>query len=115
MQVHIGLDDVDKANFFTFRGPGGPYRSLLITINGRPFSTWYQLDDCRRYDEDYLRELDRMLSRQFERMIGRLFDVAIKMVPIDVNLLEASDEEISKALMAVAQDPNIGVVQRSKG
>ena len=98
MQVNLQVDRREEFSFRTFRGTLGPYRSLEIRIDGRPFTVWYMLDGFRMDDERYLQNVDDRLAHEFETMIGRLLTVAAKMVPEGINLTTATDEEIRDAL-----------------
>ena len=90
MRIHLELDHEDGFRFLTTRSAVGPYRALQIKINGRPFATWYRLDDQRMsYDENYMKNVDQELARQFERMVEKLLAKAIADAPEGVDLLES--------------------------
>ena len=97
MQVRLEMDSRDEFRFGTFRSSLGDYRQLTVSIEGRPFATWYLLDRFMS-SENYLKNVDDRLAREFEFMIGRLFRIAAKMIPDGFDLKSATDEEIRTAL-----------------
>ena len=105
MRVHLELEHKEDFHFATFRsGFSEPYRSLVIRLNGRPFSTWYRLrdGDWRIDDEGYMRNVDETLARQFEAMIEKVFNAAIAAIPDGVDIAQMSEAEIKDVLAGQA-------------
>jgi hypothetical protein len=88
--MRFKLEYEDDPVFATVRHQGERYRSLLVKINGKPFSTWVHLDfvyDLRCDDPNYMRAVDENLVAAMERMFERVFNDACAAVPEGTDLM----------------------------
>ena len=99
MKVELRLEQTNEYQFGTARSAIGPRRFLLITVCGRPFSVWHELDDLRAsWDENYMRNVDEMLGKEFERMAEKIIKAAFSLVPEGIDIVKLSDKQIQSVL-----------------
>jgi hypothetical protein len=88
--VRIRLEYEDGPVFATLGGPLGSYRTLLVKINGKPFTAWCVLDSTGYMSIDherYAKEIDKALVASMERMLGKVFLDACAAVPEGTDLM----------------------------
>jgi hypothetical protein len=88
--MRIRLEYDDDPVFATVGHRTEQYRTLMVKINGKPFSAWVTLDIVyayRRDDPNYIREIDKSLVAAMERMLGKIFTEACAAVPEGTDLM----------------------------
>jgi hypothetical protein len=93
--MRLRLEYDDDPVFATVGRNTEIYRTLMVKINGKPFSVWVTLDivyELRRDDPNYIREIDRSLVAAMERMFERIFTEACAAIPEGTNLMLGEKE-----------------------
>ena len=99
MKVELHLEHQNEYQLGTARSAIGPRRYLLVTICGRSFSVWAELDDfSASWDENYLRTLDEMLGKEFERMAEKIIKAAFALVPAGTDIVKLTDKQMQSVL-----------------
>jgi hypothetical protein len=99
MRIHLELDYKDEYRFAELRNEvTGPYKVLLVELDGRKFSTWYRIDSYRMWDRGYVENIEHMVAEQFRGMLEKLFRAALANVPDGVDIMSKTDEELSQLL-----------------
>lgn len=97
--MRIRLDYEDNPVFTTITAPLiGKYRTLIVKINGKPFSAWRTINEYEFFhnDERYIKQVDEMLIGVMERMFEKIFVDACGAIPEGKNLLDEDRDELSR-------------------